>query len=553
LEYEDNYFMGLTKLKIGVILDSTVIPSWSYQILNKILDGDYISSIKFFVLTESTTISRSKSFSHIFYRYYMALEKWKFKPKPSAFELCDITSLPNNNNSIHTIDSLNHPIEKSLEGLKKHHYDIIINLSTYNIPNLIYAIPKYGIWQYSFADQEMNSGEPPAFWELFENQSLIGCSLRVVYDKNGKGVVVSKIIASVEPISVIRNHNANLWRSAALLPREIKKMCGMGPDIYFQKNIKDIDQPKFYTSRNYAVPTNTTFLKAFLKRLWNYLKFKYSQIVWFEQWVLMYNIGESPCTDLNEFQFIIPPKDRFWADPFCILENDKYYVFFEEALNANPEHAHICALEIEKTGIIGKPQVALQRDYHLSYPYIFRYQDKIWMIPETADNHTVELYECLEFPDKWELHTILINDIVAYDATLLFHNNTWWLFATVVESPGASTWDEVFLFYADSPTSSSWTSHPKNPIVSDVQNARPAGKIFTYNGDLYRPAQNSSKRYGYGMNINKILNLTKTEYKEKNINKLEPNFNRRVIALHTLNFENDLTVIDVQRRRQKFL
>ena len=100
-----------------------------------------------------------------------------------------------------------------------------------------------------------------------------------------------------------------------------------------------------------------------------------------------------------------------------------------------------------------------------------------------------------------------MSDIDAVDSTILFHNNKWWLFTGIKENDGASNSDELFLFYSQDPTSDQWIPHPQNPIISDVRRARPAGKIFSYQNKLYRPSQNGSYHYGYGININRIKKI----------------------------------------------
>ena len=130
------------------------------------------------------------------------------------------------------------------------------------------------------------------------------------------------------------------------------------------------------------------------------------------------------------------------------------------------------------------------------------------MIPESAENRTIELYRFRVFPDDLEFVHILMENVEAYDATLEEYNGLWWMFANVKPHAGASSWDELCLFYSDSPISSTWHPHPLNPVVSDVRCARPAGNLFVQDIYLYRPSQNSSHRYGYGLNINRILDLT---------------------------------------------
>jgi hypothetical protein len=115
-----------------------------------------------------------------------------------------------------------------------------------------------------------------------------------------------------------------------------------------------------------------------------------------------------------------------------------------------------------------------------------------------------------------------MNDIYAVDTTLLHHDGRWWLFANLMTEKGASSWDELHLFFSDDPLSSNWTPHPLNPVISDARVARPAGPFFTQDGILYRPSQDSSQRYGYAVNLNRVDVLTERDYVETCIEKILP-------------------------------
>ena len=172
------------------------------------------------------------------------------------------------------------------------------------------------------------------------------------------------------------------------------------------------------------------------------------------------------------------------------------------------------------------------------------------MIPETGGNRTVELYRCIHFPDQWEFHKTLMKDVRAVDATLIKHDGRWWMFVTIAEY-GNTTWDTLHLFHADDPLSNSWTPHPLNPVLADVRTARMAGRIFHNGSSLIRPSQDSSRRYGFGLNLNEITKLSTTEYAEKQIDRLEPVPHSDVKAVHTFNFSSNWTMIDMSIRRSK--
>jgi hypothetical protein len=208
------------------------------------------------------------------------------------------------------------------------------------------------------------------------------------------------------------------------------------------------------------------------------------------QWVLSYRFRSGPNDSNNtmyRFKTLLPPKDRFWADPCAVKEGDRYYVFLEEYLNQTGK-GHISLIELDRKGVVNGPTKVLERDYHLSYPFVFEWNDSYYMVPETAANRTVELYRSTNFPFEWKLEKVLMTGVRAKDATLAEIDGKWWMFVSIAEN---SFPDELSLFWAESPLGP-WTPHPRNPVKSDVRGSRPAGGLFEWNGDLYRPAQDSS-------------------------------------------------------------
>ena len=277
-------------------------------------------------------------------------------------------------------------------------------------------------------------------------------------------------------------------------------------------------------------------------------KFLLYRLIFFDQWILLFDLRDEFSRSLWRFKKIIPPKDRFWADPHVVCQNNSYYIFLEEFLYKTKK-GHISLIIMDDKGNYKKPEKVLERPYHLSYPFIFSYKDDYYMIPETPSTKTIEVYKCIEFPKRWEFVKNLIENIQAADTTLLHYKNKWWLFTNIVENEGANIAEELFLFYSDNPLSERWTPHPKNPIVSNINNGRPAGKIFEHEGNLIRPSQNSTDRYGYGLTFNKIINLDENNYQEKPLDSIEPKWDKKIKSVHTFNFEKKLTIIDAKFKR----
>jgi hypothetical protein len=207
-------------------------------------------------------------------------------------------------------------------------------------------------------------------------------------------------------------------------------------------------------------------------------------------------------------------------------------------------------MEIDQDGHVVSNQTVLERSYHLSYPFIFRDRGEWYMLPETAENRTIETYRCTRFPDQWEFHKVLMSDVHAVDTTLLEHAGRWWMFTNIAEY-GNSGWDSLYLFFADHPFSDRWMPHPRNPVISDVYNARSAGGLFRRDGKLFRPSQDCSRRYGYALNINRVTTLNTIDYAEVLEERIEPPTDSDILATHTISSISNWTVIDANIHRKK--
>ena len=281
-----------------------------------------------------------------------------------------------------------------------------------------------------------------------------------------------------------------------------------------------------------------------------------------DQWSIAYRFGgddpgNGPVNwsgSLDGFFRLDPPKGAWWADPFPIERDGRFWIFFEE-LPAGASKAHISVVEVDKSGKASEPIKVLERDYHLSYPFLVEEEGALFMIPETADNGTVEIYRCVEFPAKWQLERVLLKGMFAADATLHREESAppgqprWWMFANAA-APGGDVNDELHLFSADS-LLGEWTPHRRNPVKSDVRGSRPAGRLFRRGDGLFRPGQICTPIYGAGIALQRVTRLTPDEYAEEEEMRIVP-ADDRTLGIHTFNRAGELTVTDAFERRSRF-
>lgn len=554
---EENYLNK--KLRIGLLVDSFDMPNWVYAMLRKIQESDY-AEIKL-VVSNAMPQVKKKLFSkiidgwnYLLYIAYYELENKIIKLMPDAFEakdaktiLADIPDIKVNPIRTKYSDTIE---DKDIENIKKYQIDVFIRLGFKILKGRILESAKFGAWSCHHADNCVNRGGPAGFWEVFENSPLTGSILQILTEDLDNGLVLYRSYSATDKVLVKRNRNKYYWKTLSFIPRKLKELHDLGEEKFFTQVRLENKHINFYSNRIYKKPRNMEFLRLFIQLAARYIKSKFYCLFFFEQWFLMFNLRKELSCSFWMFKRIVPPKDRFWADPHVIYKDNRYYIFIEELLYKSNK-SHIALITMDEKGSYGKPVTVVERPYHLAYPFIFVWNKNYYMIPESRSNRTIEVYKCIEFPGKWEFHKNLMANISAVDTTLFYYQGKWWLFANVVENEGASSCDELFLFYADNPLSCDWTPHPKNPVVSDVRKSRPAGKIFEYNGNIYRPSQNCSGRYGYGLKINQIEILNESEYQEIEISSIEPDWDRKIKAIHTFNQEHELIIIDgiLQRRR----
>jgi hypothetical protein len=135
-------------------------------------------------------------------------------------------------------------------------------------------------------------------------------------------------------------------------------------------------------------------------------------------------------------------------------------------------------------------------------------------------------------------------NVSAADSMIFEHNNKWWLF-TNIDSAGIGGHDtELSIFYADSPLTNEWISHPLNPIYTDSRFARNGG-FFREHGDIYRVSQiKGFNKYANGIIINRIMKLDEQQFDELEVRQMRnyPGLiDSKIHHLHSNSFE---TVID---------
>jgi hypothetical protein len=239
-----------------------------------------------------------------------------------------------------------------------------------------------------------------------------------------------------------------------------------------------------------------------------------------EQWTIGIYSGESPFDfdpDQNRRNPILKAEDvtdvsaKFVADPFLVQEQSTWYLFFEVYNNAT-QQGDLAVATSTNARSWKYQQIVLDEPFHLSYPYVFKWQDDYYLIPETFETNSIRLYKAVNFPTQWSFVETLVDGKDFVDPSIAYFNDRWWLFSATTSN------DTLYLFYADD-LIGPWQEHRESPIVNqDNHMARSSGRMLVYQDQLYRytmdvnPSVGTHQVWAYW-----ITDISPTTYAEERV------------------------------------
>ena len=401
---------------------------------------------------------------------------------------------------------------------------------------------RFGAWRFCFGDAHDPCEALAGVREAIENRQVVSSGIRI--HRHGHPDRIACQSWSRSYLSVTRSRSVLFAKTGEFVLRALRDLHAGGAR-WIETGTELAGE-----ARREAFPETRRLIRGLTSLSTRVVRRAAEKALKLETWSIAYRFGpdEEWNGSLDGFMRLDPPDGWFWADPFPIERDGRYWIFFEE-LPHGAAKAHISVVEVRRDGTTWGPVKVLERPYHLSYPFLVEENGELFMIPETADNRTVEIYRCEEFPARWTLERVLLKDVSCADATLHREAGRWWMFANGAV-PGGEINDELYLFSADS-LLGEWRPHRRNPIKSDVRGSRPAGRLFRRADGLYRPGQICAPLYGAGITLNRVTRLTPDEYAEEETARIEPK-EAGTLGIHTFNRAGDLTVADAFERRPRF-
>ena len=382
---------------------------------------------------------------------------------------------------------------------------------------------KFGVLSFHHGDPTKFRGRPAGFYELLQNQSTIG-------------VIVQKLSNSLDAGEIYASGSFRCTSHS--YKKTLENAYGNGRYL-LSKALSSIDTPfkPQIAGSLYTLPRNRTIVKflflslirkikwlsnsAFHQKRWKISTSPISKDVFFENYELLTGQREIPTpTDVN-----------FVADPFFLSDG----TIICEMTKKGSITGQLAIIKEDRIEVVHSGSHLSGK--HTSFPFPFENEGSHFLLPEMASVGSQSIFRIEPNYDLTFVQTLSgLEDEKLIDPVLFFKDDTWWLFA----GRRGSESDLLFLWTSDSFTNE-FKEHSVSPVVTKSEFARNGGAICHHNGNYYRIAQNGTGKYGDGISVMLINQLSHFIYEEEQVARIKfPNN----FGPHTLNFEQDRLVYD---------
>lgn len=251
--------------------------------------------------------------------------------------------------------------------------------------------------------------------------------------------------------------------------------------------------------------------------------------------------------DDNKAPFsVIPNTNEYWfADPLFFSDNGQVWLFVE-AYNRERRKGEIGVFDIVDGEAVNFRKI-ISMPTHMSYPFVFKYQEEYYMIPETGAAEEIVLYKATAFPEKWTRDKVLLYGEMFRDSTV-FQDADGKLKVLSYRQTGSRRYNVKYYLTVFDLDMKTKTLSLVSEVVDKKKINRPAGPVISIGDKNYRLAQKCSRVYGesiytYEMN-NFDMPIMDKRIGELSGNKIRLDREGKIILFHTYSQAGGYEVID---------
>ena len=426
-----------------------------------------------------------------------------------------------------------------INKIRADNLDILIHCGSEILPVDFLQATRFGVLSFLYGDNQANHRLPPGFCEVYNKEPQTNFMIQQLTEELDYGNILLKGSCPTRTYYLVNQENL-YTRSNSYLKQLLKNIAASG-------KLPAIKEGYPYSGRSFRSLTLSIQFRHLSRILYNTIEYKFKYRLFNmkkerEKWSIAFQRRHWRELVMCRATKVINPAGRFLADPFVISRHGEDYCFVED-FDYSQRRGCISVLKLGKINSESIDKVIVE-PFHMSFPYLFEYEGSLLMLPETSENKDIRIYECVDFPKKWVMKTVLMEGVSAADTMIFEKNGMWWLFTSIAPENTEDHCSELSIFYSTNPLSKDWTPHSMNPIYIDPSRARNGGVL--YDGDqIYRVAQKLGfDRYGFGSTVFRIDRLDETCYAETMMVEIEPNFFDGILGTHHLHSYGNISVFD---------
>ncbi len=426
--------------------------------------------------------------------------------------------------------------EADLKELRSKELDVLVHGGSGVLRGDILATCPYGIISLQHSKRNNNISGPPGFWEVLNRDA----STEFVVQRQSPDSEVGDVLfrGSIATTFLYTLNACRLRiKSSVFLHKTLENIAKREGRMHVFPESPPCKQMLKSPS---AVHTFTYLLKTFTHGSRKVIGKLAGRTY---RWSVAYQYTDDwKGAVLGSSTVIKNPPRRFLADPFVITRNGQTVVFAED-YDYRTGRGKISAFEISLDGN-KELGVALDENFHLSYPFLFCKGDDLYMIPETHQAGEIRIYKSVDFPLKWDLHRAIMKGVSAADTGIFRSGEKYWMFTNMDSSELGDHGSELHVFYADRFDSTEWNAHPNNPVIVDSMRGRNGGLIL-FEDEVYRVFQSQGfDMYGAAMGIAKVTCLDEDRYDEELLLEIPAKFMKDIRGAHTFSFDAGVLCLD---------
>ena len=487
-------------MKIAVLVDSDqTIARWQFNALQEVIsDGHEISLL---AIAQGSAPKSRKKLKYVSYYFFAVLNRYKLAQL--------------NRVSIHDLgleDVLQVEFKREIKGMweeipantlfKFSDSDVVVKFGMGLLRNPHLIPVKYGVLSYHHGDPSKYRGRPAGFWESVNSASSMGVIVQSLSNNLDAGEIMAIGFSRVNQISYRKTLSEVYATGTPLLRKAIRNLAS-------NSSIATSISKKTTT-----LPSNAKVIQLSIKQVKNRVA-RYLYGAFFEKkWrighlVTLGDLESHSTIKARELELIpVPSGYMMTADPCGELLDGLYC----ELLN---NKSGLGEIGIWKQGNWHHLDIGIAG--HASYPQIVQWNSSAFLFPEVSSGSSPILIELglNGKPNGKKLYLKNLEDKKLVDGTLFESNGSWFLFA----GSSADSHQRLEL-YCSSSLDLDFHPHPMSPIVLDPRSSRMAGPIVKKDGAIYRFGQDCSERYGGGITISRVTELTPSNYHEERVGSL---------------------------------